>query len=108
MMLRRALLYSAIAFAIAARAAGQPAVFDLDDFVQPGAHAGPLFISRLVAGAGALTDHYRPLHQDVAFAELANSFYLSKWQFSYKHTFLAGENAPAGSVRCGCSPALYC
>jgi hypothetical protein len=108
MMPHRVLLYAAVAFVIAARAAAQNAVYDLDDFVDSGAHENPLFISRLIAGVGGgLSDHYRPLREDVAFAHFANSLYVSKWQFSYKHSFLERENGPADVVRCGCSPPVY-
>ena len=107
-MMRRTLLFSTIAFAIAARAWGQPVVYDPDDFVDPGMHAGRLFIVRLVGGAArGLSDHDRPLGQDAAFAQFASSFYISTWQVTYKHSVVAVANGPAGVARCGCSPPLY-
>jgi hypothetical protein len=86
------LLLTMLAPAVAADAQQRP-LFDVDDFVDPRARDGSLFVSRLILGvARGATDDYRPLHQDTAFAELANSVYWSSFQLDYKHAEVRGEN----------------
>lgn len=92
----------------AAASAQQGPIYDPEDFVDPGLGKGRLFISRLVVGAGqSLSDEVRPLHQDVAFVHLANSFYVSRFQFDYKHSQLFGGGSAPDVFRCGCSPPVY-
>lgn len=107
-MLRRTLLFSAAALAIAGFASAQTPVYDIDDFVGPDAHGSAVFISRLTAGAGVgLSDHYRPLRENAAFVQFTNNFYVHGWQITYKHSSLEGRNSPPDITRCGCSPPLY-
>src|SRR5204863_465954 len=64
MKIPRLVLPLACLFATAA-AAQQRSIFDPDDFVDPGQHAGPVFTSRLVLGAARnLIDDYRPTGGD--------------------------------------------
>jgi hypothetical protein len=103
---------SALAFLfLAAAAAAQPSpFFDPDDFVNPAEHRNrPLFVSRLVAGGVAnFVDDARPLRQNVGFLHLANSLYVARFQFDYKHSEVRGEdNAPARVVQCDCPGPIY-
>jgi hypothetical protein len=90
-------------------AAAQPRpIFDVDDFVDPSHHDGPLFISRLILGATRnAIDDYRPLHDDAAFIHVANSFYWSHFQLDYGHSEVRAESDPPGVKTCGCSPPIY-
>ena len=82
------------AFALfAATVAAQQPDFIPEDFVDPAAHAEPLFISRLIAGAGrGIIDGHRSLGQDAAFLHIANSFYWRSFQFNYERTEISGED----------------
>jgi len=97
------------AFLIAAVASAQQGpIYDPEDFVDPGTGKGELFISRLVAGAGQnLSDEARPLRKDVGIVHLANSFYVSRFEFDYKLTQLFGGGSAPDVFRCGCSPPVY-
>ncbi|HKS23665.1 MAG TPA: hypothetical protein VJZ76_12760 [Thermoanaerobaculia bacterium] len=108
-MRRRGLLLAAFALLLAATASAQQRpIFDVDDFVDPRQHDGPVFISRLIAGvARNFVDDYRPLGKDAGFIELTNSFYRENLQFDYKHSEVRGENRAPDPVRCGCNPPLY-
>ena len=88
---------------------GQPRpIFDPDDSVDPRQHAQPVFISRLVAGAtGGFVDDYRPLHQNVGVAELANSFYRGHFQFDYKHSEVFGKDEPVNVCMCNGRPIYF-
>ncbi|HEX2123824.1 MAG TPA: hypothetical protein VHL59_19525 [Thermoanaerobaculia bacterium] len=97
----------------AAAAAQQRPIFDVDDFVDPREHDGVLFVSRLVAGgAWNAIDDYRPLHQDTAFVQVANSLYVSRFQFDYKRSEVRGQRdltwrSPDTPVTlCGCDPPI--
>src|SRR5262249_35018229 len=92
----------------AVAAAQQGQTYDPEDFVDPGAEKGRLFISRLIVGAGHnLSDEARPLHETVGVVHLANSFYVSRFEFDYKHSELFGGSSTPTIFRCGCSPPLY-
>ena len=98
----------ALAAVVATVAAAQPQpVFDPDDFVDPRALGRPFFVSRLVVG-GALdiVDRYRPLDGNVGFVHVANSFYWSRFQVAYKHSWIEGHDRPPLQA-CGCSPPVY-
>lgn len=106
----RALPYAVVLLVATAAAAQQRSIFDADDFVDPSAHAGVVFASRLIAGASrGLVDDYRPLHQDAGFLHLTNSVYWSRFEFDYKHTEVRGEdqNGPIRVQSCGCSEPVY-
>lgn len=91
-----------LAFVAATSAAQQRPVFDVDDFVDPRLHPGPVFVSRLIGGAALdLIDDYRPLHEDGAFLSLANSLYWSRFQFDYKHSEVRAEPPPVFACGCG-------
>jgi hypothetical protein len=109
MMSSRLLFAALAAFLLAATAAAQPRpIFDSDDFVDPRQHDGPVFLTRAIVGvARNLVDDYRPLGQDAAFLQLANSVYWNRWQFDYKHSEVRGEHDAPPLVRCGCNPPLY-
>lgn len=83
--------------------AGNAAAQQLDDFVDPRERDGrPLFISRMLAGvAKNYVDGYRPLHHDIGFVRIANSFYWSDFQVDYERTESRSENKPALRV-CEC------
>src|SRR5947199_5475391 len=69
------------------------AVFDPDDFLDAREHQFPVFISRLAAGgARDFIDDFRPLHQDVAFLHVPNSFYWSRFELEYKRSEVRAEN----------------
>jgi hypothetical protein len=88
--------------------AQQRPIFDVDDFVDPGLHNGPLFISRLVVGATRNSiDDYRPLRDDVGFIHIANSFYWSHFQLDYKRSEVRAKNGPIDVQTCGCLPPIY-
>jgi hypothetical protein len=95
-MMRTAVLAVLLSLLVVAAAnAQQLDIFDPDDFVDPWDLPGPVFISRLVAGASrGYLDQYRPVGQDVGFVHIANSLYWSGFQFDYKRTQLRGENPP--------------
>jgi hypothetical protein len=109
MMGRRTLLFALSALVAAAAMAQQRPIFDPDDFVDPRELAGKLFVSSLViGGASNPTDDYRPLHQNVGFVHLTNSFSWSRFQFAYKHSEVRGkDNGPAELRRCHCIPPMY-
>lgn len=87
--------------------AQQRPIFDPDDSVDPRQRDGTLFVSRLVVGGAAnAIDDYRTLHHDAGFLLLANSLYLGKFQFDYKHSETSGGSSPAVQV-CGCTPPIY-
>ena len=94
---------------LAGAAVAQSSIFDPDDSVDPRARdRHPLFVSRLVAGVAMNhVDGYRPLHQDVSFLHVANSFYFSDFQLDYKRSEVRGEPAASISV-CECEQgAIY-
>lgn len=106
MMLLRA-LYSAAVFALTTAAAAQ---IDPEDFVDPRQHEKPVFIFRAVLGGAAnLSDHYRPLEQNVGFLHMTGSLYWTQFQFDYKHTELHGtdHNDPLRVRRCSCNPPVF-
>src|SRR6476619_7241630 len=109
MMHRRVLLLAAFALLVAAAAAAQQRpIFEPDDFVDPRQHDGPVFISRLVAGAvGNFVDDFRPLRKNAGVLDFTNSFFSSHWQFDYKHSEVRSESKSPDPVRCGCNPPLY-
>jgi hypothetical protein len=83
-MMRRALLL--LAFATTAAFAQQRPIYDTDDFVDSRTHRGALFVSHLVAGAGAnLADDYRPVASNGPFYQWANSLYWSAYQLDLKY-----------------------
>ena len=89
-----------------AAVAQQRIVFDIDDYIDPGEHPGPVFISRLIAGGATnFINGYRPLRKDVGFVQIANSLYFSHFQFDYKHTELQGGSADLRL--CACRPPVY-
>ena len=108
-MRHRAPLLAAVALlAAAAAAAQQRPIYDVDDFVDPRQHDGPVFISRLLAGAVRdYVDDYRPLGKDAGLIHFTNSLFWNHWQFDYKHSEVRGENKAPDPVRCGCNPPLY-
>ena len=82
-------------------------MFEPEDFVDPRMHEGAVFISRLVGGlARNFIDDYRPLHDDVAFLQVATDMYWSSFQAGYKHTELRAETDLPQAFFCNC-PQLY-
>jgi hypothetical protein len=108
MKIPRLVLPLACLFATAA-AAQQRSIFDPDDLVDPGQHAGQVFTSRLALGiARDLIDDYRPTGGDAKFLHLTNSVYWRNWQFDYKRSEIRPENEPPPVFRCGsCKPPVY-
>jgi hypothetical protein len=106
-MLRKLAAVSVFLFAVSA--AAQPApIFDVDDFVDPSQHDVPVFAFRLIAGAVSdYVDDYRPLHQNVRFVNLANSFYWSDFQADYKHSEARAQHGPPPLFVCACEPLIY-
>ena len=97
--------YLLLLFVFATQAAAQ---LEPDDFVDPALHRGPLFISRLVAGAvGNSIADYRPRHDDVAFVQLVNNLYWSHVQLGYRHTEMHAETPPPQAFACGCSERIF-
>ena len=96
----------AIAF-LASSALAQRPVFDPDDFVDPAINAGPLFLSRVVAGVvWNPEDRFRSIHGDAGFVILTNSLYVGGFQFDYKHREAAGDDPPP-LTRCDCPDPVY-
>jgi hypothetical protein len=92
----------------AAAAAQQRPIFDPDDFVDPRERVGTLFVSRLVAGGvWNPVDDYRPLDDDRGFVFITNSFYISRYQFDYKHTEFVGTDDAPPLRRCDCPDPIY-
>lgn len=105
-MLRLAIVVVALAFPLLAAAQPHP-IFEVDDFVDPGQHDGPVFASRLVAGgARNYIDGYRPRHHSAGFVQLANSFYWSKYQIDYKHSEIRSGPTPSLQM-CPCNPPVF-
>jgi hypothetical protein len=93
---------------LATAAGAQQSSIDPDDFVDPRQHERPVFISRLVLGAGrGLIDHYRALGQDVGFVQITNTLYREHWEFGYNHTEVRGNDGPPKVFRCDCKPPIY-
>ena len=95
---------------VAGAAAAQGPIFDPDNFIDPRQRSGPVFMSRLVIGAGRdITDEYRPLEQDVAFVHVTNTFYWSRFQAQYNHSETRGDvdSDPVRVQRCGCNAEVY-
>jgi hypothetical protein len=106
--MRRAILGSIVAFLATAALAQQAPIPDPDDAIDPRQRNGSLFISRLIlGGASGVIDDYRPLHQNVGIAELANSFYWRQFQFDYKHNELFGKDDPVSVCLCGGTPIYF-
>ena len=110
--MRGAVVVAILLFGTAASAQQRP-IFDIDDFVDPREHDGVLFVSRLVAGGvWNAIDDYRPLHQDTAFVQVANSLYVSRFQFDYKRSEVRGQRdltrraAETQVTLCGCDPPI--
>jgi hypothetical protein len=83
-------------------------IFDPDDFVDPRQHEGPVFGSRLVAGAASdFVDDYRPLNQSASFLHLVNSFYWKSFELDYKHSEVFADRGSREVTSCGCSPPIY-
>jgi hypothetical protein len=104
----RAFLSGIVLFLAAAAAAQQRPIFDPDDFLDPRDHAGmAVFIPRLVMGVALNSiNDYRPLKDDVGFIHIANSLYIKRYQFDYKHSEVRGKDESATYV-CGCDPPIY-
>lgn len=92
---------------IAASAAAQPRpAYEVDDFVDPRQHDGPVFISRLVlGGARGLVDDYRVAGGNTGFLQVTNTFYGGPWQVGFNHTETTGDTPRV--FRCDCRPILY-
>jgi hypothetical protein len=101
------LAFVLLPFLLATAAAAQQQIFDADDFVNPDRHDGPVFSSRLIAGAALnFIDDYRPRHHDAGFVQLANSFYWSNFQFDYKRSEIRSGPAPAVQM-CPCNAPIF-
>jgi hypothetical protein len=88
--------------------AQQSSIFDLDDAVDPREHRGALFVSSLVlGGASGAVDDYRPLHQNIGFLHLANSFYWRQVQINYKHSQVFGKDMPVSVCQCNGKPIYF-
>jgi hypothetical protein len=105
----RWMIVSAAAMSLALTAAAQQHhIFDVNDFVDPRERAGALFISRLIGGVDkSFIDGYRPLRQGVGFLHIANSFYLSRFEFDYKHSETFSKHDPSDLIACACNPIMY-
>jgi hypothetical protein len=104
----RGLIQCAVVVLFVSVAAAQQYPFSPDDFVDPRQYHGTLFISRVVVGASSgAEDNYRPLHQTVGAAELANSFYRGHFQFDYKHSEAFGKSRPVGVCLCNGEPIYF-
>ena len=105
--MRLPLVAAFVALAAATAAAQQRPIFDPDDFIDPRARGGSLFVSRLILGGGAnLLDDYRPLDRGGAFVYVANSFYWRGFQIDHKHNRVYDGGAPPVEV-CPCAPPVY-
>jgi hypothetical protein len=103
----RTLLGIALLLAASAAAQQRP-IFDPDDSVDPRQRDSTLFISRLVLGGEiGSVDNYRPLHRNVGFAEIANSFYWGHFQFDYKHSEVFGKDRPVSVCGCNGNPIYF-
>ena len=100
-------LLFAAALLIAPSLAAQRPVFEPDDFVDPAARTGTVFVSRMsVGGVWNPSDRFRPIQGNFGFVLLTNSLYVDRWQFDYKHTEMFGEDEPAVQ-RCDCPDPVY-
>jgi hypothetical protein len=108
-MRRRTPLYCILASMIfAGTAVAQNRVFDTDDSIDPRQHDGAVFMSRLIAGgASGFVDAYRPLHENTAFLQLANSLYFGHIQFDYKHSEVFGKVTPVSVCLCNGNPIYF-
>jgi hypothetical protein len=105
MMLIRTVLNAVLTLFAATAFAQQAPIFDLDDNVDPRGAPGKFFASRIVAGGTwNADDDYRPLHRNLGFVHLANSFYWSTFQLNYKHTESRASGTPAPVSACECFP----
>ncbi len=106
-MLRHTAL-TVVVLLIAPVAMAQGSIGDPDDSVDPRLHDGALFISRVVLGGaiGPAYD-YRPLHKDVGFVSLANSFYWRHIQLDYKISDTSGSNNPVSVCGCAGNPIYF-
>jgi hypothetical protein len=87
-----------VAFLTALTVSAQRPLFDPDDFLDPRATGGrPVFISRLVLGAGSnlAGDGFRPLGENLGYLHLANSFSWRSVQFDYKRSQMKAEDGEA-------------
>ncbi|HXH37271.1 MAG TPA: hypothetical protein VNN08_01450 [Thermoanaerobaculia bacterium] len=102
-------LFAVVVLLVAASlTAQQRPIFDPDDFVDPRQHDGAAFISRLVlGGASGFVDDYRPLHQNAAVLELANSLYVRRVQLDYKISDRSGKNNPVSVCGCAGNPIYF-
>lgn len=92
----------------AGTAVAQNRVFDTDDSIDPRQHDGAVFMSRLIAGgASGFVDAYRPLHQNTAFLQLANSLYVGHFQFDFKHSDVFGKDTPVSVCLCNGNPIYF-
>jgi len=109
MMSQRLLLYGVLALFIGMSVSAQrPSIVGPDDFVDPRQSDRTFFISRLVLGAASgAVDDYRPLHQNVGVAELANSLYWGHFQFDYKHNEVFGKGRPVSVCLCNGRPIYF-
>ena len=89
--------------------AQQRPLFDADDFVDPRQRHHPILVFRVITGgAWSLIDDYRPLDQNVAFAQFAGGVYWSHFQFDYKRSEVRGEDDRNTVQMCGqCSPPIF-
>lgn len=93
--------------ALSARAQQRP-VYEPDDYVDPNLHKGAVLISRVVGGAVAnAVDDYRPLHDDLAFLQLASDVYWSRYQFGWKHTGMHARSDLPRAFVCNCASPVY-
>lgn len=108
-MRTRLLWCSALILLLGKSALGQQRlIFDPADFVDPRQHKEPAFVSRLVVGGvSGYVDDYRPIHQNVRAAELANSLYWGKFQFDYKLSEVFGKDRPVGVCFCNGKPIYF-
>jgi len=106
-MLLRMVYWGVIWFIVISASAQQRPIFDPDDSIDPRHLDGVVFISRLVIGdvANAIDD-YRPVHHDTTFIYLANSLYLSHFQFDYKRSEARSGGSPP-VLECKCPNPIY-
>jgi hypothetical protein len=105
--MRRALWILAALVAAATTHAQTRPVFEPDDFVDPRQLNGMrVFASRLVlGGVWNFIDDYRPANEDIGFVHVANSFYVRRVEFDYKHSETTIDPRPLEA--CACQPTVY-
>jgi|GEM_PF-603121 len=109
-MMRTRLLWCGALILLLGRSAlgQQQLIIDPGDFVDPLLHKEAAFVSRLVVGGvSGDVDDYRPLHENVGAAELANSLYWGKFQVDYKHSEVFGKDKPISVCLCNGRPIYF-